>query len=69
MSAHNTAEQNESGIDAADVLHVEGGKPLNGAIKVRGAKTLLVKQWLQLCLLLGNCVKECSRNQRCSRCF
>ena len=24
MSAHNTAEQNESGIDAADVLHVEG---------------------------------------------
>ena len=26
-----------------DVLHVEGGKPLNGTIKVRGAKNFVSK--------------------------
>ena len=27
-----------------DVLHVEGGKPLNGTIKVRGAKNFVSKK-------------------------
>lgn len=27
-----------------DILHVEGGKPLNGAIKVRGAKKNFVSR-------------------------
>ena len=26
-----------------DILHVEGGKPLNGTIKVRGAKNFVSK--------------------------
>ena len=56
MSAHNTAEQNESGIDAADVLHVEGGKPLNGAIKVRGAKNFVSKAMVAALLAPGKSV-------------
>ena len=56
MSAHNTAEQNGSGIDAADVLHVEGGKPLNGAIKVRGAKNFVSKAMVAALLAPGKSV-------------
>ena len=57
MSAHNTAEQNNnSGIDAADVLHVEGGKPLNGTIKVRGAKNFVSKAMVAALLAPGKSV-------------
>lgn len=57
VSAHNTAEQNNnSGIDAADVLHVEGGKPLNGTIKVRGAKNFVSKAMVAALLAPGKSV-------------
>ena len=32
--------------DAGDVLTVHGGAPLNGALRVRGAKNLASSQWL-----------------------
>jgi len=56
VSAQNTAEHNESGIDAADVLHVEGGKPLNGTIKVRGAKNFVSKAMVAALLAPGKSV-------------
>lgn len=39
-----------------DVLHVEGGKPLNGTIKVRGAKNLVSKAMVAALLAPGNSV-------------
>ena len=32
-----------------DILHVEGGKPLNGTIKVRGAKNFVSKAMVRRC--------------------
>ena len=37
-----------------DVLHVEGGKPLNGTIKVRGAKNFVSKA--MVAALLAPCL-------------
>lgn len=57
VSAQNTAEQSvDSGVDAADVLHVEGGKPLNGTIKVRGAKNFVSKAMVAALLAPGKSV-------------
>ena len=36
-----------------DVLHVEGGKPLSGTIKVRGAKNLVSKAMVAALLAPG----------------
>ena len=39
-----------------DVLHVEGGKPLNGTIKVRGAKNFVSKAMVAALLAPGKSV-------------
>ena len=39
-----------------DVLHVEGGKPLNGTIKVRGAKNFVSKAMVAALLAPGTSV-------------
>ena len=39
-----------------DILHVEGGKPLNGAIKVRGAKNFVSKAMVAALLAPGTSV-------------
>ena len=39
-----------------DVLHVEGGKPLNGTIKVRGAKNFVSKAMVAALLRAGHLV-------------
>ena len=36
-----------------DILHVEGGKPLNGTIKVRGAKNFVSKAMVAALLAPG----------------
>ena len=41
MFAQSVADTSDN--NALDVLHVEGGKPLNGTIKVRGAKNFVSK--------------------------
>ena len=35
-----------------DILHVEGGKPLNGTIKVRGAKNFVSKAMVRFAWVL-----------------
>ena len=39
-----------------DILHVEGGKPLNGTIKVRGAKNFVSKAMVAALLAPGTSV-------------
>ena len=39
-----------------DILHVEGGKPLNGTIKVRGAKNFVSKAMVAAWLAPGTSV-------------
>ena len=43
-----------------DVLHVEGGKPLNGTIKVRGAKNFVSKAMVAALLAPGKSVLKLS---------
>jgi len=44
------------GENVNDVLHVEGGKPLNGTIKVRGAKNFVSKAMVAALLAPGKSV-------------
>ena len=48
-----------------DVLHVEGGKPLNGTIKVRGAKNFVSKAMVAALLAPG---KSVLKNVTCMWC-
>ena len=43
-----------------DVLHVVGGKPLNGTIKVRGAKNFVSKAMVAALLAPGTSVLKLS---------
>lgn len=53
-----------------DILHVEGGKPLNGTIKVRGAKNFVSKAMVAALLAPGHIrAEERSGNpRRCTWC-
>ena len=41
-----------------DILHVEGGKPLNGTIKVRGAKNFVSKAMVAALLAPGSATRR-----------
>lgn len=52
-----------------DILHVEGGKPLNGTIKVRGAKNFVSKAMVAALLAPGTSVlKNVRKSATCTWC-
>ena len=51
-----------------DILHVEGGKPLNGAIKVRGAKNFVSKAMVAALLAPGTSVLKSATCTWCPTC-